>query len=151
MKQVHVECKPDELVVSKIGFQRKFITHYPGKSRVFKALGKAENQLAVVDEDPGSVKNSYEKSLKFIEESEGIKYYSDKSGNKIFILQGKLEDWVINICNKYNIKISSFGLPEKANDFHDVIIVKLSNFEKLLNELLEKKNPAILKLKSWLN
>jgi hypothetical protein len=151
MKKVHVECKADELLVSKLGFQRKLVIHHQGKSRVFHALGEMKYQLAMVDEDPGSAKTSYEKALELIEESEGIKYFSDQLGNKIFFLKGKLEDWIINACKQHKIRPSTFGLPEKPNDLHDVINHKLSSFEKLINELIAKNNPAILKLKAWLN
>jgi hypothetical protein len=151
MKMVHVECKPDELLVSKLGFSRIQVTHHQGKSRVFHTLGKMKHQLAMVDEDPGSIKTSYESGLKFIEESEGITYFSDRSGNKIFILKGKLEDWIINACKKNKIKPSTFGLPEKPDDLHDVINQKLSKFEELIDELIVNNNPAILKLKAWLN
>ena len=121
MKIVHVECKPDELLVSKLGVQKKQITHHQGKTRVFHALGRGKQQLAMVDEDPGSVKTSYEKALKFIEESEGIKYFTDHSDNKIFILKGKLEDWIVLVCKQHRISLSKFGLPEKPNDLHDII------------------------------
>lgn len=151
MKMVHVECKPDELLVSKLGFQRKQITHHQGKSRVFNSLKFVKQQLAMVDEDPGSAKTHYEKALKFIEESEGIKYFADQSGNKVFILTGKLEDWIIKICKQHKINPTSFGLPEKPDDLHDVINQKLPNFENLINELIAKNNPAILKLKAWLS
>jgi hypothetical protein len=151
MKHVHVECKPDELLVSKLGFQRKLVTHHRGRSRIFHALGKVKNQLAMADEDPGSGNSSYEKALKFVEEFEGIKYFTDKSGNKIFILKGKLEDWIITVCNQYKIKLSAFGLPEKTDDLHDVINYRLVNFGKLLDELIKIKNPAIIKLKAWFN
>lgn len=43
------------------------------------------------------------------------------------------------------------GLPEKPNDLHDVINYKLNKFGKLIDELIEEKNPAILKLKAWFN
>jgi hypothetical protein len=151
MKQVHVECLPDELLVSKLGFQRKQVTHHQGKSRVFHSLGKKTNQFAMVDEDPGSAKTSYEKALRFIEEFEGIKYYTDQSGNKIFILKGKLEDWIISVCKQHKIKLTAFGLPEKPDDLHDVINQRLSNFSRLIDDLIEKDIPAILKLKTWFN
>ena len=151
MKQVHVECKPDELLVSKLGFTKKLVTHHQGKSRVFSALGKINNQLAMIDEDPDSVKTSHEKDLKFIKESEGIKYFTDKSGNKILVLKDKLEDWIISASRQHKIMLSEFGLPEKSDDLHDVINQKLSNFEKLLDEMIAKNNPAIIKLKTWLN
>jgi hypothetical protein len=151
MKQVHIECLPDELLVSKLGFERKFVTHHQGKSRIFDALKRKTNQLAMVDEDPGSTITSYEKSLKLVEVSQGIKFCTDQSGNKIFILNGKLEDWIVAACKQHKIKLSDFGLPEKPDDLHDVINQKLSNFDKLINKLIDNKNPAILKLKHWLN
>ena len=151
MKQVHIECKPDELLVSKLGFQRKHVTHHQGKSKIFNVLGKVKNHLAVVDEDPGSGKSSYEKSLQLIEEYNGIKYFADKSDNKIFILKGKLEDWIINICKQNKVKLSDFHIPEKPNDLHDIINSRLIDFGKLIDKLILLKNPAILKLKAWLN
>ena len=152
MKQIHVECLPDECLVKKLGFSRKQITHHQGKSRVFHALNnKTDKQLGVVDEDPGSAKTSYESALQLVEESEGIKYYTDRSGNKIFVLKGKLEDWIIFICNKSKIKPTDFGLPSKPDDLHDVINQRLANFEKLIDELISINNPAIIKLKSWLS
>ena len=150
MKQVHVECSPDELLVSKLGFQRKMITHHQGRSRIFSELGKVTHQLALVDEDLGSGRSNHEKTLKFLEEYEGIKYFTDQSENKICMLQGKLEDWIISVCKKHHTKPSDFGLPEKADDLHDVINDRLTNFGKLIDELIKKKNPAILKLKAWL-
>jgi len=151
MKQVHVECLPDELLVSKLGFQRKMITHHQGRSRIFFELSKVKHQLAMVDEDIGSGRSNHEKSLKLLDEYEGIKYFTDQSENKICILKGKLEDWIINICKKNKIKLSEYGLPEKADELHEVVHLKLQNFGKLIDLLIAKKNPAILKLKAWLN
>jgi len=150
MKQIHIECLPDEHLIKKLGFIRKFITHHQGKSRVFHAISKKQNQLAMVDEDPGSVKTSYEKSLKFIEEIEGIKCYSDKSGNRIFILKGKLEDWIITLCRKEKIDPTKFGLSSDSDGLHEQINNKLANFEKLLTELESKKCSGITILKSRL-
>ena len=36
MKEVHVECYPDGLLISKLGFTKKKIKHGFGKSRVNK-------------------------------------------------------------------------------------------------------------------
>lgn len=151
MKQVHVECKPDELFLSKLGFSKKSIVHHTGKSRVFHFLKKNKNQLAIVDEDPGSIKSSYERNLKFKEESHGIRYFVDQSGNKIFILTGKLEDWILEVCKKNKVKPSDFNLPDKPNELHEVINNRLNNFGRLIDLLLENECSSILQLKSWLN
>lgn len=150
MKQVHVECKPDELLVSKLGFTKRYITHHQGKSRVFQKLSKSESLLAMVDEDPGSTKTSYEKSLKFIEEKNGIKYFSDRNENKVFILTVKLEDWILNAYMVQNIDPIEFGLPANPNKLHDILNHRLDKFEKLTDELIRLKNPSILQLKSWM-
>jgi hypothetical protein len=151
MKQVHVECDPDEKLVLKLGFNRKTIVHHQGKSRIFKQLEKSKDQLAIVDEDPGSNKTTYEKSLKLVDKFEGINYYTDKSANKIFVLKVKLEDWILEACNQSDIKVASFGLPNKPNDLHNVINSRLTAFSKLLDELHKKNNPAIIRLMNWLN
>lgn len=151
MIHVHVECLPDERLVTKLGHTRKFITHHQGKSRIFSTLRKNKNLIAIVDEDPGSIKTRYEESLKFREEIEGISYFTDTSGNIILILKGKLEDWIIAACKKQNIDISKHGLPVKPNDLHDVIHHRLEVFGKLIDELIQQKNPAVLRLKTWIN
>ena len=150
MKMVHVECRPDEVLVTKLGFNKKRVKHHQGKSRVFHSLKQTKDQLAMVDEDPGSPGHPYEKSFELQEEYGGSKFFMDKSGNKIVVLRVKLEDWIIWVCKKGKTDITKFGLPDKPNDLHDVINHKLRNFESLIDELIEKNNPSILKLKSWL-
>lgn len=150
MKQVHVECKPDELLVSKLGFTKKYITHHQGKAKVFDRLKKSESGLAVVDEDPGTFKSGYEKSLNLLEERLELKLFSDTNNNKICILSGELEEWIIDVCNKAKINLTEFGLPENHRDFKRVILSRLNNFDKLLSELIQRKNPAIMQLKKWL-
>ena len=96
----------------------------------------------LVDEDPGSTKSSYEKSLKFVDEKYGIIYFSDRNDNKVFILSGKLENWIIDICNNAKIKPPDFGLPMKSDDLHDVIDQRIAQFSKLTDELIRQKNPG---------
>ena len=151
MKDVHVECNPDEVLVKKLGVSRKRITHHQGKSRVFKACQKKNNLLALVDEDPGSHRTPYENTLTLEEQYQGISYYKDRSGNEIFILNGKLEDWIISICQESKVEIATFGLPGRPNDLHDVINQKLDKFAVLLDALLEAGSPALVRLRSWLN
>jgi hypothetical protein len=151
MKKIHVECLPDEALVKKLGFTRKMVTHHSGKGRVFHNLKSETNQLAMVDEDPESAKTHYEKNLTFVNESHGIKLYTDKSDNKIIFLKGKLEDWIVALSYQSRIVLSDYGLPEKPNDLHDVINQRLSQFENLIEHLLKINNPHLKQLKEWLN
>ncbi len=149
-KEIHVECKPDELLVSKFGFTRKSVTHHTGKSRVFSKMKLAQNTLALVDEDPGTAKTTYEKGLILIEERHGIKKYEDKNGNRILVLGGKLENWIVAVCNQAKVNLRDYGLPVKPDDLHEVINQRLRQFGELVIYLLQVNNPAIVTLKSWL-
>jgi hypothetical protein len=151
MRKVHVECLPDETLVKKLGITRKMVTHHFGKSRVYNRLMRTNNEIAMVDEDPQSIKSDYEKQLIFVQEGCGIKIYKDMRDNKILVLKIKLEDWIIAVCKEAQINITNFGLPQKPNDLHDVINHRLTNFEKLIDHLKQKENPCILQLMNLLN
>jgi hypothetical protein len=151
MKEVHVECLPDEALVKKLGISKKQITHHSGKSRVFAKMKVSKKQIALVDEDPDSAKCSYEQGLNRISESFGIIEWKDKSDNRILVLKGKLEDWIIGTCKAAKVDLKKdFGLPDKPNDLHDVINTRMNNFEKLIGHLIKIENPAIILLKERL-
>jgi hypothetical protein len=150
-KAIHVECLPDELLVSKLGFTRKLVTHHTGKSRVFHKLKQSHHVLALVDEDPGSPKTTYEKMLQLVQTIHGIQCYIDNKGNKVAILTNKLEDWIIAVCNQANIDLTKFGLPEKPNALHGVINQRLVKFAQLIDVLLQSNNESMKSLKDWLS
>ncbi|MBS1505600.1 MAG: hypothetical protein JSS79_03035 [Bacteroidetes bacterium] len=150
MKAIHVECKPDEALVKKLGFAVRMITHHQGKSRIFNNLKSVSNQLAMVDEDPGSPKSFYEKSLVKEDQRYGLTLLKDKSGNKVLQLSVRLEDWVLMQCKASGIKPTDFGLPDNSNHLHDVINQRISKFENLIDQLLERNNPGLKYLKEEL-
>ncbi len=151
MKKVHVECLPDETLVKQLGITRKMLTHHTGKSRVFNRIKGSKNEVALVDEDPGSAKTEYEKNLKLEDDLHGIKRYTDKHGNTVLILRVKLEDWLISVCAAATIDIRKFGLPNTPNELHDVINQRLNALQQLIAHLKGIKNPALVKLEEWLN
>lgn len=150
MRIVHVECLPDEILVKKLGITRKMVNHHSGKSRVFNKLRTSNNEIGMVDEDPGSIKTAFEQSLKFIKEAFGVKVFSDNRNNKILILSGKLEDWIITACKSTGVNMNQFGLPDRPNDLHGIINHRLSSFEKLIDHLKENNNPSLALLKDLL-
>ena len=109
MPIVHVECRPDEALVKLLGISRRMVYHHGGKSRVFSRLKTVTGEVAMVDEDPGSIKTEYETGLEFIQESYGIRLYNDERNNKILILKIKLEDWILGACKTSNVDITRFG------------------------------------------
>ena len=94
---------------------------------------------------------TYERTLILKDEFSGIRFLKDSSGNTVLMLRIKLEDWIIQICKGSKINLSAYNLPEIPNDLHEVLNNRLENFGRLIDHLLERKNPAILKLKTWLN
>ena len=84
---IHVECIPDETLLKKLGFTKKQIQHHAGKTRVLAHISRNRNQLAMVDEDPQSVPNPYERVLQLEKEVFGIKYCIDRNlNNRVLIL-----------------------------------------------------------------
>ncbi|MEQ9102413.1 hypothetical protein [Imperialibacter sp.] len=150
MKNVHVECYPDEALVKKLGFTRKCIIHHAGRSRVFKKLSQMNGGLAVVDEDLGSPRSTYEKNLRFVEESNGLKLYADSLQNKAIVLNDKLESWIVYLCKSSGVKLSDFKLPDKPKQLHDVIHHSIPKFEALLDHLVEINSPGLAQLSKWL-
>ncbi len=126
------------------------MVHHSGKSRVFSHLKSLQNQLAMIDEDPGTVKTTFERNLILEGEMAGIKLYSDNRGNRVLILKGKLEDWIVNLCKKSGVKLDDFGLPEKPNELHSLINQRIDKLERLIDHLQENKNADLLQLKTWL-
>ena len=98
----------------------------------------------------GSGKSEYERSLMLKGEKFGIKYYSDANQNRICILSGELEAWILDICAKTKIDPTDFGLPAKHKELKKVILFRLDNLARLFDELIRQKNPAICQLKFWL-
>ena len=148
---VYVECKPDEVLVKKLGILKKMLKHENDKGRVCKRLAKLMDCTGMVDEDPLSAQPSYLKYLPIIEEKHGVRVLSDKQkGNKVIILCPRLEEWIIKSVSESGFKMSDFGLPDKANELHRVINGRLQAFQKVIDKLIELENPGILFLKSHL-
>lgn len=149
---IHVECIPDETLLKKLGFTKKQIQHHAGKNKVLAHIRNNRNQLAMVDEDPDSAPNPYERVLHLEKEAFGVKYYVDKKlSNKVLVLKPKLEDWIISACRKSNVELSKYGLPTKGNGLHHVINNRLGAYQRLLDDLLQMKNENLLQLKNWLS
>ncbi len=155
MERIYVECKPDKALVKKLGFTQKEIYDAGDKSRVYYRLQKGRNLIAIVDEDPNPTTTismyPYEKRLERVSEQYGMVLFCDISrNNKIIVLKGMLENWLIQVCKSEKIDITKFGLSNKCSQLHDEINRRLPAYEKLLDHLLENENKALLKLKEWL-
>ncbi len=149
--EIHIECAPDEALLRKIGFTKKQIKHHAGKSRIFGTIEKLNNQIALVDDDPGQVKHRYEDKLILQKKEDGVSYFLDSHlNNKVIVLKVKLEDWIITSCKKRNINLETFGLPDKPNRLHSVINNRLPAFNKLLNDLKQIERSPLTTLEKYI-
>ena len=83
------------------------------------------------------------------EEKHFIKIYRHQSNNNLLIvLCPDLENWILKAAKSSKVDVSTFNLPKKASTMHNTINTRLPNFEKLIQALIEEKNPAILYLQA---
>lgn len=147
---IHTECLPDETLLKKIGFTRKQIQHHQGKPRIMTLFSQRTNQLAMVDEDPGSVPHPYQAKLSLERHANGVLLFRDHTAlNTLIALRVKLEDWIIAACKQSGKKMSDYSLPANPTELHSVLNHRIPAFEKLIDDLLANRNSAISTLQEW--
>ncbi|MHA1143689.1 MAG: hypothetical protein ACTSRW_03060 [Candidatus Helarchaeota archaeon] len=144
---IFVECKADEKLVKILirGYPIK-IRHSGNKSGVIKRLIKDENNVGMIDEDPGKPipKSFNEKFQLFKEYNEfNLKLFQEpKKNNLIVQICPRLEEWIIDACYKSRINLNEYKLPNDPMRLHSIINVHPNKIEKLLKTL---KNSMQLK------
>lgn len=151
MRSVHLECKADEALVKVLGVIRKRITHHNDKGRVCHHLTKINNEIALIDEDPGSNQPGSLERLTFQDGPHSTKTAKDPRNNIIIVLRPALETWILSLCRISNINPDNYSLPADGHALHKVINAKLPQFNELVAALKEKANPGILWLEKQLN
>lgn len=147
---IHTECLPDETLLKKIGFGRKQIQHHQGKSRILSLFSRSNNLLGMIDEDPASVPHPYQARLTLDTQAHGLLLYKDHAAkNKLIALRIKLEDWIVAVTKQSGLQMGDFKLPANPHDLHAVLNARIPAFENLLDALLERESPALLKLRQW--
>ena len=153
MRPIHLECKPDEMLVRTLGVPVRLVNHHNDKGRVCNALGKHSVITGMIDEDPASPQPSYLKILLAVDEESkhGLRVLQDQQrNNQIIVICPRLEEWVINVSVQHGLKLSDFGLPDKANRLHDLMTSRLLAFKKLIEHLLQTNCEPILHLQRLL-
>lgn len=71
----------------------------------------------------------------------GIKIFKDRYFNTIIQIPENLERWILKLCQKHNINIRNFGLPDNYDHLNSILHEKENNFQKLLYAFSDKKIP----------
>ena len=146
--RLFLECKPDETLAIALGVSKRIIIHSHGKGKVSKSLSRNRDATGLVDEDFGHAEPSTLSTFHEVSAEHDVKLRLDRaSGNRLVVICPKLEDWIIKSAKAANVKMDRFSLSENPSDFHADINFRLSNFQNLIDELLEKRSPRLLHLK----
>ena len=154
MKQIHLECKPDEVLVKALGFSRKAVRHHNDKGRVCNTLQKHLNEVGMIDEDPMAPQPTYLASLLVVagESKHNLRVLTDTArGHKVIIVCPRLEEWIIQVAVGQQVDMGQFGLPSKASTLHKLITSRLGQFSNLVSHLLDQQAEPILHLQRLLN
>ena len=147
--RIHVECKPDEVLVRALGVPRREIKHWRDKGRVCKHLQDNPGLMGLIDEDPLSAQPAGLGRQRPEERPEyGLKVVAGSSC--LIILCPRLEEWILQAAKEATLDPPRFGLPDQGEDLHDVINLRLKNFENLLKELQRRDSPWLRELKRLL-
>ncbi|HOM26624.1 MAG TPA: hypothetical protein PKV21_03855 [bacterium] len=144
---IYVECKPDKLLVEKLGINKNLIYH-AGGSKVIMRLFKVEKGCGIIDEDPHapSKPRKFINNFRLKDEKMGIKIFQDIEGKKkIIMLCPKLEGWILKLIEKYGIDLENFDLPNDTEMFHKIVNSNIESYEKLILELKNKEEFLFLK------
>lgn len=151
--KVYTEGKPDHTLVNCLGIEKRFIKNGRYKKGVLVRLSKERNVLGMVDEDPSTFRN-YRKDMSeftLVRKRHNIEWYQHQSTtNKLIVLCPNLENWILKIAKASKVDVTKFNLPSNPSTLHRVINGRLTNFEKLINELISQQNPSILYLQTLL-
>lgn len=150
MADIVLECNPDETLIKSLGYNRKEITHQPGKSGVIIYLENNPNAIGVVDEDPGTANPSYFQKFQIQgKEAFGIDYFLiPRKGTRLLIIKPRLEDWILKHAVEVNLNPEKFSLPNNGHALHKIINDHLPKFQELLDEMLRKKSKGLQHLRS---
>jgi hypothetical protein len=148
---IYLECYPDEALLRILGIPVKKIHHAGNKGNVCKRLEKSTNSKGLVDEDPLSTQPSYIKKLKLHSNEKSIRLLHDESvKNYLIILCPRLEEWILKAARESGLNIKNYGLPNKADELHKVINVRLEKYENLISDLKNRKSRMLKTLESFL-
>src|ERR1041384_513685 len=149
--RLFLECNSDEILARVAGVPRRAIIHSHGKGKVSKSLARNSGVTGLVDEDPLDPQPTTITEFVEVSMRHDLRLKIDKRrNNRLVVVCPKLEDWLIKTAKTANVKMSDFSLSENPRELHADINNRLSNLERLLNQLAEQGSPRLLHLKSLL-
>ena len=147
---LYVECKPDETVALALGVARHDLEHALSRAGVCIQVSRQTGSTGMVDEDPDSAPHPYMRSLAQQSWEHRIRVLFDESRkNRIVVISPRLEEWLVESVRAAGLKLTDFGFEsDSGRHLHGEINQRLGSLDRLVQELLAKKSPRILRLQS---
>lgn len=143
-----VECTPDETIARKLGCHRRACLHLNDKGRVCRRMQRLMAIKGLVDEDPGAAQPGYINSLVVSSDEHDICCLDDRPRqNRLIILRPRLEEWLIRTSYAAGVAMDEFGLSLRGNELHREIISRIPALERLLDKLIEVREPRLSHLR----
>jgi hypothetical protein len=146
-----LECKPDETLAVALGIPAKAIVHSHSKGRVARSLTRSRHALGLVDED--FAENEPSSLRRFVEVSwmHEIRHKVDRENdNQLVIISPRLEPWLLKTTRLARLDMEQFNLGRTLRDLDADINHRLSNLQRLLQELLTASSARLLHLQTIL-
>ncbi len=145
------EGPPDKALIACLGVKSTKDGRH--KSGVLKELSQTKDMIGIVDQDPKNTQSRPKTMNEFVlvEHKHGIKsYHHQSNGNQLIVLCPNLESWILKASRTSKVKVATHSLPGNPSTLHRNINSRLPNFERLIQDLLNRKNPALLYLQQLL-
>ena len=147
---IFVEGKPDKILLIALGFPQAVVKVAGSKGAVCNQLKKKSNVKGMVDEDPGTAPPKYLTKLFEVYKDKYIIELEDRTNsNKVIVVRPFLEEWILDFCLKFDIKLAKYFLPTTSGELKKVINYRLPKLQKLIEENLQID--SLQKLKSYVN
>lgn len=115
-----VGCKAD-LLLAKFLAAGRVVKHCDGKGPLCERLEKGQGLIGLVDEDPGVGWPRYLRELarpaRGAEKCHNTQSFAMRRGDKIVMLCPRLEEWILEACERQKLASRHSVLAESLNGF----------------------------------
>lgn len=146
-----VEDAPHKLLLCFLGISRKRILVMGAKGNVIKKLKDRPGDVAIVDEDPGSIQTQSHELANYqvIERGEGLQLLARRGsgGQRLIVLCPIVENWLMDRARTCGIDPRQYHLPSTAKELKDLLhYEEKEGFGRFVGEL---NNRDIGLLRRW--
>lgn len=146
--RLFVECKPDEVLVTALGYPSHEVEHAAGRDGVCRRLQQLKGVFGMVDDEPQAHPIPYLRSLTEVARQHDIRVLEDRMrGNRVIVLSPRFEPWLVRAVKQAGLRLTDYGFEDdNGKGLHSEINQRLPSLRDLIAALLAKQEDRILTL-----